>query len=139
VAFPSASTSDCTPQSVHALGSCCVQGRDEAAADQVRRHVHELADAGAAMLVVELMLSRLLTQALLILVIGVGVGIGIGIGIGIRAGADCGGQVRVPHDMPGIASGELPRFVRNSMPRGRHQGGRRPPPVCRGEGRQLRR
>ena len=95
-----------TPQSVHALGGYRVQGRDDAAADLVRRHAQELAEAGAAMLVVELMPSALglmLAQALPIPVIGIG------------AGADCGGQVLVLHDMLGITGGKLPRFVRNFM------------------------
>ena len=95
-----------TPQSVHALGGYRVQGRDDAAAELVRRHAQELAEAGAAMLVVELMPSALglmLAQALPIPVIGIG------------AGADCGGQVLVLHDMLGITGGKLPRFVRNFM------------------------
>ena len=94
------------PQSVHALGGYRVQGRDEAAAELVRRHAQELAEAGAAMLVIELMPSavgRMLAQALPIPVIGIG------------AGADCGGQVLVLHDMLGITRGKLPRFVRNFM------------------------
>lgn len=35
--------------------------------------------------------------------------------IGIGAGAACSGQVLVLHDMLGISSGTLPRFVRNFM------------------------
>ena len=48
-----------TPQSVHALGGYRIQGRDEAGAATLRRHATELADAGAAMLVLELMPARL--------------------------------------------------------------------------------
>jgi 3-methyl-2-oxobutanoate hydroxymethyltransferase len=95
-----------TPQSVHALGGYRVQGRDAPAADILRRHARELSDAGASMLVVELMPSALaseLTQALPIPVIGIG------------AGAGCSGQVLVLHDMLGITQGRLPRFVRNFM------------------------
>jgi 3-methyl-2-oxobutanoate hydroxymethyltransferase len=95
-----------TPQSVHALGGYRVQGRDAQAADTLRRHAHALADAGASMLVVELIPSALateLTQALPIPVIGIG------------AGPGCSGQVLVLHDMLGITSGRLPRFVRNFM------------------------
>lgn len=93
-----------TPQSVHALGGYRVQGRDEAAAASLRRHAGELAEAGAAMLVLELMpsaLGRELTQQLPIPVIGIG------------AGPDCSGQVLVLHDMLGVTQGKLPRFVRN--------------------------
>ncbi len=95
-----------TPQSVHALGGYRVQGRDAPAADILRRHARELSEAGASMLVVELMPSALaseLTQALPIPVIGIG------------AGAGCSGQVLVLHDMLGITQGRLPRFVRNFM------------------------
>jgi len=95
-----------TPQSVHALGGYRVQGRDEAAAETLRAHARELADAGAAMLVLELMpsaLARELARALSIPVIGIG------------AGAGCSGQVLVLHDMLGLTRGKLPRFVRNFM------------------------
>jgi 3-methyl-2-oxobutanoate hydroxymethyltransferase len=95
-----------TPQSVHALGGYRVQGRDAQAADTLRRHAHALADAGASMLVIELIPSALateLTQALPIPVIGIG------------AGPGCSGQVLVLHDMLGITPGKPPRFVKNFM------------------------
>ncbi len=98
-----------TPQSVHALGGYRVQGRDEQAAETLRLHARELAEAGASMLVLELMPSALaseLTAALPIPVIGIG------------AGAGCSGQVLVLHDMLGITQGKLPRFVRNFMDEG---------------------
>jgi 3-methyl-2-oxobutanoate hydroxymethyltransferase len=98
-----------TPQSVHALGGYRVQGRDEQAAQTLRQHAGELAAAGAAMLVLELMPSTLaseLTAALSIPVIGIG------------AGAGCSGQVLVLHDMLGITRGKLPRFVRDFMSEG---------------------
>jgi 3-methyl-2-oxobutanoate hydroxymethyltransferase len=95
-----------TPQSAHALGGYRVQGRDELTAQTLRRHARELAEAGASMLVLELVPSALageLTQALPIPVIGIG------------AGAACSGQVLVLHDMLGITPGKLPRFVRDFM------------------------
>lgn len=95
-----------TPQSVHALGGYRVQGRDAQAAETLLRQARELADAGAAMLVVELVPSALgaaLAAALAIPVIGIG------------AGAQCGGQVLVLHDMLGITRGPMPRFVRDFM------------------------
>ncbi len=95
-----------TPQSVHSLGGYRVQGRDAQAADLLRRHAREIAEAGASMLVLELMPSALaaeLTAALPIPVIGIG------------AGARCSGQVLVLHDMLGITQGKLPRFVRDFM------------------------
>lgn len=98
-----------TPQSVHALGGYRVQGRDDAAAQTLRVHARELAEAGAAMLVLELMPSALaaeITQALPIPVIGIG------------AGALCSGQVLVLHDMLGITPEPRPRFVRDFMAEG---------------------
>lgn len=95
-----------TPQSVHALGGYRVQGRDEQAADTLRRHAQALADAGASMLVIELMPSVLATELSRTLPIPV---------IGIGAGGGCSGQVLVLHDMLGITRGRLPRFVRNFM------------------------
>ncbi len=95
-----------TPQSVHALGGWRIQGRDEAGAATLLRHARELQDAGAAMLVLELVPAALgaqLTQALQIPVIGIG------------AGPDCSGQVLVLHDMLGLSSGRPARFVRNFM------------------------
>ncbi len=94
-----------TPQSVHALGGYRVQGREPAAAAALRAQARELADAGAAMLVLELMPSPLATSvqadnpAL--------------ITIGIGAGAGTAGQVLVLHDMLGITRGKRPRFVRD--------------------------
>ena len=95
-----------TPQSVHALGGWRVQGRDEEAAAVLRRHATELAEAGAGMLVLELMPAALaadITRALPIPVIGIG------------AGPDCSGQVLVLHDLLGLTPGKPPRFVRNFM------------------------
>jgi 3-methyl-2-oxobutanoate hydroxymethyltransferase len=86
-----------------------VQGRDEQGAETLLRHARELAEAGASMLVVELVPSALageLTAALPIPVIGIG------------AGPLCGGQVLVLHDMLGLTRGKLPRFVRNFMSEG---------------------
>lgn len=95
-----------TPQSVHALGGYRVQGRDDVAAATLKRHAKELAEAGAAMLVVELMPSSVASELMLGLSIPV---------IGIGAGRGCSGQVLVLHDMLGITRGKLPRFVRNFM------------------------
>jgi 3-methyl-2-oxobutanoate hydroxymethyltransferase len=95
-----------TPQSVHALGGYRVQGRDDAAAQLLLRQAKQLADAGAEMLVLELVpsnLARDLTQELSIPVIGIG------------AGAGCSGQVLVLHDMLGLTHRNPPKFVRNFL------------------------
>jgi 3-methyl-2-oxobutanoate hydroxymethyltransferase len=99
-----------TPQSVHALGGYRIQGRDQAGADTMRRHATELAQAGAAMLVLELMPSNVAAQ-----VQADNPGL---ITIGIGAGGATAGQVLVLHDMLHITRGKLPRFVRNFMAEG---------------------
>ena len=96
-----------TPQRVHALGGYRVQGKDADAAETLRREARELAEAGAAMMVFEMVPATLateVTQALPELIT-----------IGIGAGAGTSGQVLVLHDMLGLGSGRKPRFVRNFM------------------------
>jgi len=95
-----------TPQSVHALGGYRVQGRNDESAATLKQHAIELADAGAAMLVLELVPSAVATEVTRALNIPV---------IGIGAGKGCSGQVLVLHDMLGLTRGKLPRFVRNFM------------------------
>jgi 3-methyl-2-oxobutanoate hydroxymethyltransferase len=95
-----------TPQSVHALGGYRVQGRDQDAARLMRQQAEELAAAGAAMLVLEMVpaaVARDLTKALSIPTIGIG------------AGTGCSGQVLVLYDMLGLTGGEPLRFVRNFL------------------------
>ncbi len=96
-----------TPQTVHALGGYRVQGRGDEAAQTLRRHALELQDAGAAMLVLEMVpaaLSAQLTQELPHCAT-----------IGIGAGRGTAGQVLVMHDMLGINLGKMPKFERNFM------------------------
>lgn len=98
-----------TPQSVHALGGYRIQGKDAAAQEAMLHEAKALAEAGAAMLVVELIPSGLgarITEALAAYGCMV---------IGIGAGPQCHGQVLVMHDMLGVTGGKLPRFVRNFM------------------------
>jgi 3-methyl-2-oxobutanoate hydroxymethyltransferase len=95
-----------TPQSVHALGGYRVQGREDSAARMLRQEAQELVEAGAQMLVLEMVpasLAREMTQELPIPVIGIG------------AGSGCSGQVLVLHDMLGLTRGSPPKFVRNFM------------------------
>ena len=99
-----------TPQSVHALGGYRIQGRDEAGAATLRAHATELAQAGAAMMVLELMPATVAAQ-----VQADNPGL---MTIGIGAGAGTAGQVLVLHDMLGVTRGRLPRFVRNFMAEG---------------------
>jgi 3-methyl-2-oxobutanoate hydroxymethyltransferase len=97
-----------TPQTVHALGGYRVQGRTDEDAQTLRRHALELQDAGAAMLVLEMVPAQLaseLTQELAHCHT-----------IGIGAGRGTAGQVLVLHDMLGMNLGKMPRFVHNFMP-----------------------
>ena len=96
-----------TPQTVHALGGYRVQGKTDEAADRLKREAHALQDAGAAMLVLEMVpqaLATALTQTLASCPT-----------IGIGAGSGCAGQVLVLHDMLGMNLGKMPKFVRNFM------------------------
>lgn len=92
-----------TPQSTHALGGHKVQGKGEAAADDLLRQARAVEAAGAFGLVVECVpasVAYTLTNALSIPVIGIG------------AGADTDGQVLVFHDLLGLNPGFNARFVR---------------------------
>jgi len=95
-----------TPQSVHQLGGYRVQGKNASEARQLREDALLLQEAGASLLLMELIPAALgeeITRSLSIPTIGIG------------AGPACSGQVLVLHDMLGISSGTLPRFVRNFM------------------------
>ncbi|MBK6868026.1 MAG: 3-methyl-2-oxobutanoate hydroxymethyltransferase [Burkholderiales bacterium] len=96
-----------TPQTVHALGGYRVQGRDDGAAQTLRRQALELQDAGAAMLVLEMVPAALAARLTAELPHCHTIGIG--------AGQGTAGQVLVMHDMLGINLGKMPKFVRNFM------------------------
>ncbi|WP_296447800.1 3-methyl-2-oxobutanoate hydroxymethyltransferase [Rhodoferax sp. UBA5149] len=96
-----------TPQTVHALGGYRVQGKTQESAATLKREAHALQDAGAALLVLEMVpaaLSAELTTELLHCPT-----------IGIGAGQGTAGQVLVLHDMLGMNLGKMPKFVRNFM------------------------
>ncbi|OYT92613.1 MAG: 3-methyl-2-oxobutanoate hydroxymethyltransferase [Burkholderiales bacterium PBB3] len=96
-----------TPQTVHALGGYRVQGKTQASADLLKKEAHALQDAGASLLVLEMVpapLSRELTEELTRCAT-----------IGIGAGKGTAGQVLVMHDMLGMNLGKNPKFVRNFM------------------------
>ena len=96
-----------TPQTVYALGGYRVQGRDEQAAQQLQQQALALQDAGARMLVLEMVpaaLASRITQALVHCHT-----------IGIGAGNGTAGQVLVLHDMLGMNLGKMPKFVHNFM------------------------
>ncbi len=91
-----------TPQSVNAMGGYRVQGRGEAA-DELNTDAWALAGAGCFAMVLEGIpesLGAAITGSQEIPTIGIG------------AGAACDGQVLVFHDLLGLNSGKMPKFVR---------------------------
>jgi 3-methyl-2-oxobutanoate hydroxymethyltransferase len=95
-----------TPQSVHALGGYRIQGRSESDAERLLADAKALDQAGAALMVLELIptaLAARVTDAVALATIGIG------------AGGQVSGQVLVLHDMLDVYPGRKPRFVRNFM------------------------
>lgn len=99
-----------TPQSVLRFGGFKVQGRGDAAAQALRTEALAIAEAGAALIVLEgvpAALAAEITAASPVPTIGIG------------AGAGCDGQVLVLHDMLGLDSGHRrPKFVRDFLVEG---------------------
>lgn len=94
------------PQSVHKVGGFRVQGREEAAAEQMMRDAKALESAGADVVLLECIPAELgaqITQALHVPVIGIG------------AGPDTDGQILVLYDVLDITSGRKPKFSKNFM------------------------
>jgi 3-methyl-2-oxobutanoate hydroxymethyltransferase len=96
-----------TPQSVHALGGYHVQGRDEESAKRMKADARALEDAGAALMVLEMVPAALAAEITKMLTACATIGIG--------AGKDCDGQVLVLHDMLGVYPGKKGRFVKDFM------------------------
>jgi 3-methyl-2-oxobutanoate hydroxymethyltransferase len=96
-----------TPQSVHALGGYRIQGKTDAQAAQLLADAKALEQAGATLLVLELMPAAVATKVTEALTRTATIGIG--------AGNRCHGQVLVLHDMLDVFPGKKPRFVRNFM------------------------
>ena len=91
-----------TPQSVHAMGGYKVQGREAAAAGELRKDAEALVGAGCFAIVLEGVPDALAER------ITAEVGVPT---IGIGAGPACDGQVIVLHDLLGLAA-RVPKFVR---------------------------
>ena len=92
-----------TPQSVHAFGGFKVQGRSEAAAEQVVADARAVAEAGAFCVVLEGVpqdVAQRITDELFIPTIGIG------------AGPHCDGQVLVCNDLLGMDNRFKPKFVK---------------------------
>ncbi len=96
-----------TPQTVHALGGYRVQGKTMQEAAKMMADAIALQNAGATMMVLEMVPASLscdITQALTNCPT-----------IGIGAGKETAGQILVLHDMLGMNLGKMPKFVRNFM------------------------
>jgi 3-methyl-2-oxobutanoate hydroxymethyltransferase len=94
-----------TPQSVNTIGGYKVQGRG-AAGDQLIADAKALQDAGATVVLVELIptpLGKRLEEALQVPTIGIG------------AGPHTTGQVLVLHDILDVTPGKKARFVKNYL------------------------
>ena len=92
------------PQSVHKTGGFRVQGREDAAAEQMKRDAKLLQDAGADVVLLECIptaLGKEITEELHVPVIGIG------------AGPHTDGQILVIYDVLDITPGRKPRFVQN--------------------------
>lgn len=92
-----------TPQSLHAMGGYRVQGRGEEASKRLLHDAIALQEAGAYMIVLEMIpepVAREVTEALAIPTIGIG------------AGNVTDGQVLVLQDMLGMNVDFQPRFVK---------------------------
>jgi len=96
-----------TPQSVLLVGVYKVQGRDERAAARLHEDALAVAAAGASLLVLECVPSKVAAD------ITATCGIPT---IGIGAGPRCDGQVLVLHDLLGINTGHRrPKFVKDFL------------------------
>jgi len=94
------------PQSVHKVGGFRVQGREEAAAEQMMNDAKALEAAGADVVLLECIPATLgadITRELHVPVIGIG------------AGPDTDGQILVLYDVLDITAGRKPRFSKNFL------------------------
>jgi 3-methyl-2-oxobutanoate hydroxymethyltransferase len=92
-----------TPQAIHRMGGYRVQGKTQAAAEELVRDARMLEAAGAAAIVLEGMpreVAANITSQLQIPTIGIG------------AGPDCDGQILVFHDLVNLSFSRPAKFVR---------------------------
>ncbi len=92
-----------TPQSIYRLGQFRVRGGELEEARQIIQDALNLEKAGAFSIVLECIpqeVAAIITEKLHIPTIGIG------------AGPHCDGQILVFHDMVGLTSGSMPKFVK---------------------------
>jgi 3-methyl-2-oxobutanoate hydroxymethyltransferase len=95
-----------TPQMVNVFGGYRVQGKEEAAANQLVADAKALEEAGAAIVLMEAMpatVAQRVTEGISVPTIGIG------------AGIDVSGQVLVNYDLLDIYPGKKARFVKNFL------------------------
>lgn len=95
-----------TPQSIYQFGSYTVRAKDEAEANDLKKNILLLQNAGCFAVVLEkipAVLAKKVTESISIPTIGIG------------AGKYCDGQVLVMHDMLGINTEFKPRFLRQYL------------------------
>ena len=92
-----------TPQSIHRMGGYRVQARTAEAASRLKADALALADAGAALLVLEGVPREVAAEITADLPIPT---------IGIGAGPDCDGQILVFHDLLNLTFAPAAKFVR---------------------------
>ena len=95
-----------TPQSVNQLGGFRVQGREESAAEALRRDARNLEEAGASLLIIEAIpaqLAKSITDGVSIPTVGIG------------AGPDTDGQVLVLYDVLGLFPRKSPKFSKDFL------------------------
>ena len=93
-----------TPQSIYKFGTYKVRAREEQEADDLRRDIKILEEAGCFAVVLEKIPAALATELTASVEIPT---------IGIGAGDGCSGQILVTHDMLGLTKDFNPRFVRH--------------------------
>ncbi len=92
-----------TPQSIQSLGTYRMHGKTPSEREYLLQSARAVAEAGAFAVVLECVesdLAREITENISIPTIGIG------------AGGSCDGQVLVFHDLVGMTSGHVPRFVK---------------------------
>jgi 3-methyl-2-oxobutanoate hydroxymethyltransferase len=95
-----------TPQSVNVFGGYKLQGKSRDAAEQLLADCQAVVDAGAALLLLEVVPSQLAKEVQSRFNVPI---------IGIGAGVDCDGQVLVMHDMLGLNFDKPARFVHDFL------------------------
>jgi 3-methyl-2-oxobutanoate hydroxymethyltransferase len=91
-----------TPQTIHAMGTYRMHGKTPEEKDYLLESARAVADAGAFAVVLECVEPNLAAEITRLISIPT---------IGIGASPECDGQVLVVHDLVGLTSGRVPKFV----------------------------